>query len=71
MQKTTDFVSERGKSLILAANILDRPNADPDDDLAILARQLTRCAEENDRLRLGWHEARKLLRELNRLLESR
>lgn len=44
------MISERGRALILAAAILDRPNADPDDDLAILARQLTRAQEEIDKL---------------------
>ena len=43
-------ISERGRALILAAGILDRPHADPDDDLAVLARQLTRAQEEIDSL---------------------
>lgn len=41
-------ISERGRALILAAAVLERPNADPDDDLAVLARQLTRAQEEID-----------------------
>ena len=41
-------ISERGQALIIAAAVLDRPNADPDDDIAILARQLTRAQEEID-----------------------
>lgn len=41
-------ISERGRALILAAAVLDRPNADPDDDIAVLARQLTRAQEEID-----------------------
>lgn len=45
-----DLISERGRALILAAAVLDRPSADPDDDLAILARQLTRAQEEIDKL---------------------
>ena len=40
------LISERGRALILAAAALDRPNADPDDDIAVLARQLTRAQEE-------------------------
>lgn len=48
-----ETISERGRALILAAAVLDRPNADPDDDLAILARWLSRCAYENDRLNCG------------------
>lgn len=43
-------ISERGQALILAAAILDRPNADPDDDLAVLARHLTRAQETIDAL---------------------
>lgn len=45
------LISERGRALILAAAILDRPNADPDDDIAVLARQLTRAVEEIDKLK--------------------
>lgn len=44
------LISERGRALILAAAILDRPGGDPDDDLAVLARQLTRAQEEIDNL---------------------
>lgn len=44
------LISERGRALIIAAAVLDRPNADPDDDLAVLARQLTRAQEEIDSL---------------------
>jgi hypothetical protein len=44
------LISERGRALILAAAILDRPDADPDDDVAVLARQLTRAQEEIDNL---------------------
>ncbi|RTL72373.1 MAG: hypothetical protein EKK41_05120 [Hyphomicrobiales bacterium] len=34
--------SETDEAIVLANRILDRPNADPDDDLAILARQFLR-----------------------------
>jgi hypothetical protein len=44
------LISERGRALILAAAILDRPNTDPDSDLVIMARQLTRAQEEIDSL---------------------
>ena len=44
-------ISERGQALILAAAVLDRPNADPDDDIAILARQLGRAQEEAEKMR--------------------
>lgn len=42
-------VSERSDAIKLANIILDRPNADPDDDLAILSRQFLRA---NDRIAL-------------------
>jgi hypothetical protein len=39
-------VSEHFDALNLANRLLDEPNADPDDDLRTLARQLTRKHEE-------------------------
>lgn len=36
-------MSEREKAIDLANRILDRPSHDPDDDLAVLARQLIRA----------------------------
>ena len=41
---------ERREALVLADAILDRPNADPDDDLAVLARHLLRAQESIDAL---------------------
>ncbi len=41
---------ERVSALELANRLLDEPNADPDDDLRVLARQLLRRTEENVRL---------------------
>lgn len=41
-------------AVVLANTILDRVNADPDDDLAILARQLLRRHDDLKRL---WHFA--------------
>lgn len=38
-------ISERERALIIAATVLGRPNADPDDDIAVLARQLNRAIE--------------------------
>lgn len=38
-------MSELEDSIILANKVLDRINADPDDDLAVLARQLLRHQE--------------------------
>jgi hypothetical protein len=36
---------ELTRALLLADRVLDRPGADPDDDLAVLARQLMRTCE--------------------------
>lgn len=52
----SNLISERGRALIVAAAVLDRPNADPDDDMAILARQLSRCAYENEQLKAAVKE---------------
>jgi hypothetical protein len=38
-------MSEKEVAIILANKVLDRINADPDDDLAVLARQLLRALE--------------------------
>jgi hypothetical protein len=38
-------MSEKEFAIILANKVLDRINADPDDDLAVLARQLLRALE--------------------------
>lgn len=43
-------MSEKEESLKLANLILDRPWADPDDDLAVLARNLLRTHEINQAL---------------------
>lgn len=40
------LISERGRALIIAADVLDRSDGDPDGDIAILARQLQRAQEE-------------------------
>lgn len=40
-------MTELEEALVLADKVLDRPNADPDDDLAILARHLLRAHEQN------------------------
>jgi hypothetical protein len=52
-------VSEQDHAVELANKVLDRVNADPDDDLAILARQFLRAREnrwaafdENELVRL-------------------
>jgi hypothetical protein len=38
-------MSETGEARVLANRILDRPSGDPDDDLAVLSRQLLRADE--------------------------
>ena len=38
-------MTERDNALKMANAVLDRPYADPDDDLAIIARQFIRCNE--------------------------
>ena len=42
-------MTEVRESRLLANRILDRPNADPDDELAILSRQLLRADEHIER----------------------
>lgn len=39
-------LNEQERALRLADQILDRPSGDPDDDLAVLARQLKRRTEQ-------------------------
>lgn len=38
-------MSEYQQAAVLANRVLDRPHADPDDDLAVLARNLLRTRE--------------------------
>ena len=45
--------AERDVAIALANRVLDRPGADPDDDLAVLARQFLRALE-----RLGEYKPR-------------
>jgi hypothetical protein len=40
-------MTELEEAIVLASKILERPSADPDDDLAILARQFIRGREEH------------------------
>lgn len=42
-------MTESEEAVIIANKVLDRINADPDDDLAILARELLRLRELLDR----------------------
>jgi hypothetical protein len=47
------LISERGRALIIAAAVLDRHDLDPDDDIVVLARQLTRAQEALEQLKRG------------------
>lgn len=42
---TVKIMNEKASAIVLANKILDRINGDPDDDLAMLARQLLRALE--------------------------
>lgn len=44
-------MTEREETIALANKILERPYADPDDDLAMLSRQFLRQIEATERLR--------------------
>jgi hypothetical protein len=41
---------EHAEAIKLAKRILERVNADPDDDLAVLSRQFLRSEERNEQL---------------------
>ncbi len=43
-------MTELQEAIAIAKAILERPNADPDDDLAILARQFLRIIEKEKRV---------------------
>jgi hypothetical protein len=43
--RTEAGMGERARAVTVAAWMLDRPNADPDDDLALLSRQFLRCID--------------------------
>lgn len=45
-------MSEYENALVLARRILDRPNEDPDGDLAMLARQFLRAVERAAAVRI-------------------
>ena len=47
---------ERVSAVELANRLLDEPNADPDDDLRVLSRQLLRRHEEIDSMKRKWGE---------------
>jgi hypothetical protein len=50
----TKKLPEHEHAIVLANLILERPNGDPDDDLATLSRQLLRTREKLEAL---WHFA--------------
>src|SRR5688500_16525807 len=50
-------MSERTDALKLAEKILNRPHADPDDDLAMLSRQLLKGQEMIDKLKSELEES--------------
>lgn len=57
-------MSERDYAKRLADAVLDRPNADPDDDLALLARNFVRSGERADRAEALLRETQEALRKL-------
>lgn len=64
-------MTEAENALFIAERVLDRPYADPDDDLAILARQTKRAAElraENARLAAEVADLRRILCETSPIL---
>ena len=54
-------MSEFEETILLAHRILDRANADPDDDLAMLSRQFLRILERSDTFGAELHRAKWLL----------
>jgi hypothetical protein len=48
--------SEKYRALILATTVVGRPNADPDDDIVVISRQLLRSEGEIDRLQREFAE---------------
>lgn len=45
---TVKIMSEKERAIAITNKVLDRINADPDDDLAVLARQLLQALERLD-----------------------
>jgi hypothetical protein len=41
-------MNEKYEAVLIAHRVLDRVNADPDDDIAILARQFLRVIERDE-----------------------
>jgi hypothetical protein len=55
---------ENESAVKLANLILDRPNGDPDDDLAVLSRQLLRALERAESLESQLREAHEALKRI-------
>ena len=51
-------MTELEQAEVLASKILDRPNADPDDDTAVLARQFLRARERETSLSVRCEQQR-------------
>lgn len=64
-------MNELNQAISLADNILDRTEADPDDDLAMLSRQLLRGRETIDRMREALGSSVVALEEAAVLLEAK
>lgn len=47
-------MDEYTQALAIANHVLDRPNADPDDDLSVLARHLLRANERIEAFKAEW-----------------
>lgn len=54
-------MTEREETIALANRVLDRVNADPDDDLAMLSRQLLRALECNGDLMKACEEKQDII----------
>lgn len=50
MRHHSENFDKHSNVVVLANRILDRPNGDPDDDLAVLSRSFLRECEANERL---------------------
>jgi hypothetical protein len=64
-------MSEIDEAARIAERVLDRPYADPDDDMAILARQTKRAAELRDELKIMAQVATGFQRERDEAISSR
>lgn len=63
-------ISEQGRALILAAAVLDRPNADPGDDLAVLAHAFIAAVEALQTIALLDPSRRSVLRKYQQAVQT-